>query len=408
MQRIPFFLLIISIFLISCTQNKLQDGVWRAELQVQDRQAPFLFEVSGAHTDTASVTLMNGEERVVLTGVRCQGDSVFIPIEAYDAEIRAFVSKGRMEGRFIKNYLENDSGVPFRAVYGNKERFEKTAKPVHFTIDGNWDVLFISEENDTSNNVGIFKSVEGIVTGSILTSAGDLRFLEGNYTANGVQLSAFSGLSPFLLEFTFADENSFEGIFYTTRGKTKLVGTKSDKAGLADGYSIAKMKAGSTTLGFRLPNLDGNPVSLQDARYRGKVVVLSILGSWCPNCLDEAGFLAPWYEANKQRGVEIIGLAFERKDDLNYARGTLKRLKKRFGIGYEIVFGGKAGPEAIAKVLPEIDNFSGYPTTIFIDKQGQVRKIHTGFSGPATGLFYEEFKTEFNQLIDELVAEDLK
>ena len=46
--------------------------------------------------------------------------------------------------------------------------------------------------------------------------------------------------------------------------------------------------------------------------------MLQLSGTWCPNCKDETKFLAPWYEKNKDRGVEIIGLAYEKKADRAY------------------------------------------------------------------------------------------
>ena len=115
--------------------------------------------------------------------------------------------------------------------------------------------------------------------------------------------------------------------------------------------------------------------------------------------------MSPWYKENKNRGAEIVGLAFERKDDFDYAKGTLSRLKEKYDVDYEILFAGQVGDKAVQKVLPEIDKLSSYPTTFYIDKKGKVRKIHTGFTGPATGLFYDEFKKDFNSLIDSLLAE---
>ncbi len=420
---------VLALFFTSChPHSHFQDGVWRGELTLVEKAAPFLFELTHSDTDSAQITLLNGTERVELRGISVSGDSITIPIEAYDAQIKAVIGHDGLEGRFIKNYIENDSGVPFKAVYGNRNRFEPVKLPTTKRIDGKWNVLFINDDGDTTRNVGIFQTVEAdelrgagfginkgdkkalltptnkqIVTGSILTSYGDLRFLEGSYTENGVQLSAFAGLSPYLLEFTFDGDDAFTGVFYTTRGKTRLVGTRNDQAGLADPYSFTKLKPGKETLSFSLPNLDGKTVSINDERYRGKVVIISILGSWCPNCLDEMEFLSPWYKANRDRGVEIIGLAFERKDDFGYAQGALTRLRDRYATEYEILIGGKVGAEATAKALPELEKVNGYPTTIFIDKEGKIRKIHTGFNGPATGLFHEEFKKEFNALVDELI-----
>jgi thiol-disulfide isomerase/thioredoxin len=130
------------------------------------------------------------------------------------------------------------------------------------------------------------------------------------------------------------------------------------------------------------------------------------LGSWCPNCLDENTFLASWYKVNHQRGVEIIGLGFERKDDFREAQNSLSRLKKRLDIQYKLLIAGKSTTESASKALPALTGISAFPTTLFIDKKGNVRKIHSGFSGPATGKYYDEFTTEFNQLIDKLLTEN--
>jgi peroxiredoxin len=182
------------------------------------------------------------------------------------------------------------------------------------------------------------------------------------------------------------------------------VGRRNDRATLADAYSLTGLKRGFDRLGFNLPAADGQIVSLDDERYKGKVVIVSILGTWCPNCLDEASYLAQWYRENKERGVEIVGLAFERKNAADYAWAAINRFKAQHHIDYEILFAGRAGRETIAAVLPELNGFGGYPTTIFIDRKGNVAKIHTGFSGPATGAFYEAWQQEFNALVDELLA----
>lgn len=398
----------IGLLLVSCApQNgsKLPDGVWRGELAVQDKWAPFIIDVKTVDNDSLLVTLVNGDERVELPGAFVRNDSVTIPIVAYDAFIRAQINDNNLEGRFIKNYIENDEGVPFRAQFNKTDRFQPVSAITDTKIDGKWDIYFVSEQGDSTRNVGIFKTNNNSVTGSVLTNSGDLRFLEGIYTENGVQLSAFGGLSPYLIEISFRDSDNFEGQFYTTRGITKLIGVRNDQASLEDPYTLTNLNPGYESLSFALPTIDGDIISINDDRYKNKVVIVSILGSWCPNCLDEMEYLSPWYKENKNRGVEIIGLAFERKDDLEYAKGTLSRLIERYDVDYEILFAGQVGEKAVKKVLPEIDKLSSYPTTFFIDKKGKVRKIHTGFTGPATGLFYEEFKKDFNSLIDNLLSE---
>lgn len=387
-----------------CSENKrqeakLQDGKWYAEFEVNDAVIPFMFEVKSDSATT--VTLMNGAERVLLTDISYQGDTVIIPIKAYDTELRGVLYGDTLKGVFKRLFSENDPGINFTAIAGNTPRFASSAGSNN-SLNGKWDIQFISDDN-TKDNVGIFSEKDGILTGSVLTNSGDLRYLEGVNDASGFRLSAFAGLSPYLIEGTFLDADHFEGKFITARGMQIIKGTRNDNASLADPYSLTKMKPGNTTLGFQLSDIEGNTISLSDSTYKGKVVIVSILGSWCPNCLDEMEYLSPWYKENKDRGVEIIGLSFERKDDPEYVNKVLSNLIKRYDPSYKIAFAGKLGSES--KVIPEIDKLGGYPTTIFIDKKGNVRKIHTGYNGPATGLFYEEFKEDFNNQVNSLLAE---
>lgn len=396
------------ISLVSCNKekdNKLTDGKWRGEFIVSDQEFPFIFEAVNTATDSATVYLINGSERVPLNGLYYSGDTVVIPIEAYDAKLTGIIKDGVFDGRFIKQYIEGDEGVPFSALKTDAPRFKKATNPTTVSLAGKWDIDFISEKGDTTHNVGIFNQDNDILTGSILTNAGDLRYLEGALTDDGFQFSAFAGLSPYLIEGKFEGDDNFTGEFYTTRGTTKLIGKRNAEAALADPYSLAYMKKGFDHLDFTFPDLEGNNVSLSDPKFKDKVVIVSILGSWCPNCLDEMEYLSPWYKENKDRGVEIIGLAFERKDDPEYVKTVLSRLVDRYDTTYDILFAGKLGDDATAKALPQVSKIMGYPTTIFIDKKGKVRKIHTGFNGPATGLFYEEFKQDFNKVVDDLLAE---
>jgi Peroxiredoxin len=399
-----FFLLTILVLTTSCKDsNKLQNGLWRGELIVSEKLAPFLFEVKDAGTESVSVTIMNGEERVKLSGVYYVEDTVIIPIDSYDTHLRAKITGDKMEGLFIRNYIDDDTGIAFKAEKKNT-RFDPVKDPINISLDGRWDVYYYNN-NDSTRNVGIFESNNGIITGSILTNTGDLRFLEGVYTKAGAQLSTFGGLSPTLIQLNFHDENTFEGLFYGANRSFRIVGKRNDKAALTSGYYTTIMKYGMHSLSFSLPNMDGEIISINDDRYKDKVVIVSALGTWCPNCLDEHAFLAEWYKENKHRGVEVIGLAFERKDDFEYAQTTINRFKQQHGIDYEILYAGRVGTANVMKVLPELDGFFSYPTTIIIDKQGKVKKIHSGFSGPATGIFYEEFKKEFNEIVDGLLVQ---
>jgi thiol-disulfide isomerase/thioredoxin len=369
-----------------------------------NQEIPFVFEVAKSGSDSTLVYLINGAERVPLKNITYRNDSVTIPIEMFDAVLTGKIETNSISGQFRKlNTEKPGAGVPFVAEFGNAPRFQPGEAPL-VSLAGTWDIT-IGEAGQADQTVGLFEQKESSLTGSILTNTGDYRYLEGSAQGKKFQLSAFSGNSPYLVKGEFTTDSTFSGEFITAKRSSKMEGKRNPKASLADPYSFSKIKEGFSGIDFTFPNLENVPVSLSDPRYKGKVVIVSILGSWCPNCLDEAAFLAPWYKENRSRGIEIIGLAFERKNDFAFAQRTLKRLKERFDIQYDLLFAGLAGTESASKALPALTGIAAFPSTIFIDKKGNVRKVHTGFSGPATGKFYKEFQADFNALIDGLLKE---
>ena len=406
-QFSSILLFFVFLLLLACqpATRQLKEGRWRGVFIVQDHEIPFVFEVTKPNPESTVVFLINGAERFPLKNISYRNDSVTIPVDLFDAVFTGKVTGTSLTGKFRKlNSEKPGEGIPFKAETGDAPRFSTSSGPSSFSLAGAWDIE-IGPDGNIDHTVGLFEQKGSELTGSILTNTGDYRYLEGVVSDKNFQLSAFSGNSPYLVNGEFTSDSTFAGVFVTSRKIVKMLGKRNPKAALADPYSFSKLKDGHTTVEFSFPNLDHVQVSLADPRYKGKVVIVSILGSWCPNCLDEAAFLAPWYKENHERGVEIIGLAFERKNDFEFAKRTLSRLKERFDIRYELLFAGLAGTEQASKALPALTGIAAFPSTIFIDRKGNVRKIHTGFSGPATGKFYEEFKTEFNRLIDEMLKE---
>jgi peroxiredoxin len=399
--------LIIMLIYTACQSgNKsLKEGLWRGVFILPENEIPFVFEVKGQIPDSTAIFLINGTDRFQLNHIYYRKDSIFIPITLYDAVIKCKRKGNSLNGRFIKyGSVKGDEGIPFKADWGESARFPVKNEPPLVTLTGTWDID-ISYNNQVDKTVGIFKQNDSSLTGSILTTSGDYRYLEGIIYGKRFILSEFCGSTPYLLKGEFLDNNNFTGEFITPRRTSILRGKLNPKASLPDPYNMSHLKEGYTSIDFTFPNLEGKMVSLSDSKYKGKVVIVTLLGSWCPNCLDENTFLSSWYKVNRQRGVEIIGLGFERRDDFSEAQKSLSALKNRLGIQYEILIAGKSTTESASKALPALTAISAFPTTLFIDKPGNVRKIHTGFSGPATGKFYDEFKTEFNELIDKLLAE---
>jgi thiol-disulfide isomerase/thioredoxin len=69
--------------------------------------------------------------------------------------------------------------------------------------------------------------------------------------------------------------------------------------------------------------LDGKTVSLAGYRYKNKVVIVQILGSWCPNCMDETAYMVNYYKKYHNKGVEVVGLAYERSNDFAKSQKAL-------------------------------------------------------------------------------------
>ncbi|HZY79899.1 MAG TPA: TlpA disulfide reductase family protein [Cyclobacteriaceae bacterium] len=404
-----FFVVIIIVLTTSCSKNnnELFVGPWRGEFWFEGRTVPFNFEVASNGKGIPKVFLINGSERAELDSVYYRADSVVIDIDVYDALLIGKVEEGEVKGYFRKNQ-SGKQGIPFIAKKGPTHRFDIQDSSAARLATGKWSVVLTTEKDGKQTSrytVGLFEQQDNKVTGTILTTTGDYRFLEGVVDGTDLKLSAFSGSNPTLIEAQFTDDTHLIGDFISPGGKVKLAAIKSDTAELPDAYSLTYLKDGFDRFSFSFPDLEGKNVSLSDEKYKGKVVVLTILGSWCPNCVDEAEFLAPWYKENRDRGVEIVGLSFERKDDLDFARKRLGAHIRKFDVQYDILFGGIADKKVVAEKLPELNTFLAFPTTFFIDKTGKVRKVHTGYDGPATGKYYEKFKREFNSEVNALIDE---
>jgi thiol-disulfide isomerase/thioredoxin len=416
MKRLLLFAIGISL-LSACGQDRPESttdqsviGLWRGVLSIQDQELPFNFRIAPAKDDSLLLTLLNGEEQLQAGSVQATGDSVVVSMHIFDTQILAkFSGEGELSGNFVKNYVDNYT-IPFRATRGETYRFrenEQETEPQNFA--GRWQVNFKGEngQDTTYNAVGEFEQKAGSIKGTFLTPLGDYRYMEGRVYGNEFAISAFDGEHAFLMKASLGQTDTLKGTFWSGKSwKEEWTAVRNDSASLPSPDSLTFLKEGYDKLAFTFPNLENRPVSLTDAQYENKVVIVQLLGSWCPNCMDETRFLADWYQRNQNKPVEIIGLAYEKKADFDYAKSRLEKLKENLGVEYELLVAGTADKAAAARTLPMLNHVLAFPTTIFIDKQGKVRKIHTGFSGPGTGAHYSKFIEDFDLFVDKLVNEE--
>lgn len=403
MRKIISFLM-VSLSLAACVKHtgRLRDGVWRGVLTIATgEQLPFNFMV----TDTAGkqqLCIINGTEQFKVNDIRVVDDSVFIKMPLFDSEFRLKKQNGNLQGYWIKHLASTDSRMAFTATPGIAWRFMAKPAMANFDISGRWLAIFTNGD-DRDTTVGEFKQADNMLTGTFLTTTGDYRYLEGTVSGNKLYLSTFDGGHAFLFTATVKDNNTIvNGKF----GSDRWTAIKNENAKLPDAYSLTALKPGYKKLAFTFKDINGKEVSLSDNVFKNKVVIVQFMGSWCPNCMDETAYLVNYYKKYHAKGVEIVGLAYERTTDFARSQKTLTQLKDRFSIPYPLLITGYTSAKGEPlKSMPMLADFKAFPTTIIIDKKGDVRKIHTGFSGPGTGEHYTEFINEFEKLTDDLLAE---
>lgn len=402
----------IALTALHCTVKKpiLKSGIWQAAIERPDgQQIVFNFETKDSAGKTV-LYVMNGSERLFVDSIVLKDDSVFIELPFFESGFRTKLIAGNiLQGTWIKNFGSIVQILPFSAKLNEPQRFLATAPPAA-NITGRWSAGFVGKNNKLSTLVGEFNQQGAHLTGTFLDPTGDYRYLEGIVNGDSLKLSGFDGGHAFLFTAKIDNgSNITSGKFYSgASGVQNWSATKNDTATILDGYSATTLNAAAGKLNFSFPDVQtGKNVSIADKKYAGKVVVLQILGSWCPNCMDETEFLSDYYRKNQQKGVEIIGLAYERTTDFKSSQKSLQPFQKRFTIQYPVLVTGVAVSDSLRaqKTLPQLGKIAAFPTTIFINKKGEISKVHTGYNGPATGVHYEAYKKEFNELIEKLLAE---
>lgn len=396
-------LIIISMLFYSCKnikKNRLEQGIYRGILIVQDdKKLPFTFDVKNDST----LIIHNAEERIIVDELSYSNDSIIIQTPVFEGYIKAKITESGLVGSYIKESY--DRIVPFKALKSNK-RFEITTNAIH-NVSGNWETIFSKGLEGEYIAKGIFKQNGNNVTGTFRTTTGDYRYLEGIVEGDSLRLSTFDGAHAFLFVAKITDSTMVGDFYSGNHWKEPFVAKLNNTYELPSAEKLTYLKDGYDTLEFTFPDENNNLVSLSNERFKNKVVVMQIMGTWCPNCLDESKFLSKYYNENKQKDIEVIALAFEVAKTKELAFKSVNRLKSKLNIKYPILLAriGSEDKKLAHEKLPMLNHIISFPTTIFVDKKGTVRKIHTGFNGPATGQLYTDFKVEFENYVEALLKE---
>jgi thiol-disulfide isomerase/thioredoxin len=381
-------------------------GIYRVVLDVPGGELPFGLELVKQGSATVGY-LLNGAERVKLNEVLITGSQLQIRMPGYETLLTAEAAGDQLQGEvFLDKLGGKDQHIPLRATWGAQYRFFADPAGAVADLSGRWAVDLTDDNGNAEVAVGEFTQSGDLLTGTFLTPTGDQRFLAGQVRGDQLYLSTFDGAHVFLYKATLAADGSLAGDYWSgLHYHEKWAATRDAGAALPDAYTLTALRGGAKQIEFDFPDLAGHRVTSQDPLFRGKVLIVALAGSWCPNCHDEAAFLAPLYQEYRGKGLEIVSLMFEHFGDFPRAAQAAQRFRQNYGIDYTMLIAGVSDKDDAAKKLPALDRLYAFPTTIFIDRKGNVRKIHTGFSGPATGEHYTQFVGEVHAILDQLLAE---
>ncbi len=379
----------------------IASGIWRAVLMTPGGELPFNFETREVNS-RSEIFIKNGNEEIEVNEISYANDSLIIQLPVYDSEFRVRVSGDSMMGFWYNNSRKNYAPTPFKAFLGEKYRFFNNTKS-EIKLPEKWEWKFSPGTKDSSQAIALFKQNGTDVRGTLLTESGDYRFLDGCLNNDSLFLSYFDGAFAYLFKGSIKN-NMMQGVFYSGHHwQQPWQAVVNESAELPDPFKLTFLKNDTASFSFSALRLDSTVFSYPNKDLKGRVVVVEMMGTWCPNCMDETAFLSDYYSRNKSQDLTIIGLAFEKTSDFRKSVGNVKRVKEKYHVQYETLIAGNR--EGAASKMSMLSKINGYPTTIFIDRKGKVRKIYTGFNGPATGAYHERTKDDFIRIITTLLSE---
>ena len=401
--------------------DKLPPGIWRGVLYLDGElimavdkkdvsqvnnlpgELPFTFEVVYGNQDSIQLIIHNGNERIPVKSIRygrdkaTAKDTLYATFEGYDTYLTAIFEERLMEGYWHVNYRDNYK-IRFKAYYGDDRRFKLPATSNNENFSGRYKVIFSPGTEDEYPGIGDFTQEGNKLTGTFLTESGDYRYLEGNVSGNKASLSCFDGSHAFLFEMK-KEGSALLGEFRSgTHHREPFEGQKDEKASLKSGFELTKI-INDEVVAFELPTTQGNVINTRDDQYKGKAKVYEIMGSWCPNCMDATHFLSN-YQRNHP-DVVVMALAFERYKEDEKSMAALKTYVNAKNVPYPVLLAGHYDKKTAAARIPQIEGIKAYPTLLLVDKNDRLKKVYSGFYGPATRE-HEAFIKEITAAIDGL------
>lgn len=373
-------------------------GLWDATLTVNNVEIPFRFEISGAAPNLHGA-FFNGDDKVPSTGGRFENGALVLNFDQYASKLAAAWKDGVLEG----TYTRSNRTYSVRATPALSAPAASAVRAP--SIDGQWEIPAKSSKGESAWRF-VVRQTGAQASAAILRVDGDTGALQGSYRDGKFVLSHFDGARPLLLEVTPAADGTLNLV---ENGRQKYTAVRTAEARAknlpapTDPATHTSVKDAAEPFHFSFADLSGKTISDTDARFRGKVVIVSIGGSRCPNCHDEAPFLEALYRKYHARGVEVVGIFFEEADQLKDPT-RVRAFIRQYGIEYPILLAGETGQ--LHEKLPQAVNLDCWPTTFFLGRDGRVRAVHAGYAAPASGVYHDDLEKDVNELLERLLGEN--
>lgn len=387
---------------------KIAQGNWVGELALSTTdRLPFNLVVS-KDGDTYDFTVENGEEMIQLNKPVQKGDSLYVAFPFFNSEL-VFTAhtKKELKGYWV-NYNRKNYRIAFTAKKNVATRFPAAQKKLAESspnVHGKWAVTFEPGTTSAYPAVGIFQQdgKTSKVSGTFLTETGDYRYLDGNIVNDSLYLSCFDGSHAFLFTASLKGDHMNGKFFSGKHWQSNWEGTRDEHAELKNPEELTYL-IDDQQITFELPTLTGTLYNFPEDAEPNTVTIIQIMGTWCPNCLDETLFYKELYDKYHSKGLEIISVGYEAASEYTGQVATIERLKNKLNLEFTFLVGGQASKSIASDHFKMLNEIISFPTSIFIGRDGMVKRIHTGFNGPGTGEYYTEYRENTISLIESLLA----
>lgn len=402
MKKIILTLFVSFLVVWPGTSQHLKEGTWRGAIIYSNVEVPFNFEVDNSSGDNNPIiTIINGSDRAVINDAVIKNDSLIIPMFAFDITLKAHLRDNELSGELIKHY--RNRSYSFRAQFGlPRYDFEVEEEPLE--IESRWEMTLRYDKSNPSTVVGLFNQDGNKVTATLLTEVSDFRFFEGKIEGNSMELSSFDGVHAFVIKGTYEDGLWTGSIILDDGYSENWKGSYNADAEIRDPLRIITLGEEEQRPDFEKLTAEGQP-AVDWSDYEGKVLLIQLFGTWCPNSWDQTKYLVDWYSKNHGKEVEVLAVNYEANYSQEYGERRIKQYRDKMGIEYDVILGGRLSKTVAAEAFPFMDRILAFPTLVIVDKKGYARYVHSFFTGPATGEYYYEFDQDLNTIVDKLLKE---